>query len=68
MAAQELVTRVREEGDRRVVRTRITAKGLALLADLDAPLADLHRRQLGHLGGERLGALRDLLEAARSSL
>ena len=66
MAAQGLIVRAREAGDRRVVTARITEEGLALLAALDAPLADLHKRQLGHLGPERLTVLKDLLEAARN--
>ncbi len=66
MALQGLVVRERERGDRRVVKTCITNKGLSLLADLDTPLADLHLRQLGHLGGARLEALKELLEAAQA--
>lgn len=64
MALQGLVVRERGSGDRRVVKTRITDRGLSVLADLDAPLAELHLRQLGHLGRERLEALKELLEAA----
>lgn len=67
MALQGFVVRERGSGDRRVVKTRITDKGLSLLAALDAPLADLHLRQLGHLGGARLEALKALLEAAQAS-
>ncbi|CAA9565884.1 MAG: hypothetical protein AVDCRST_MAG86-1054 [uncultured Truepera sp.] len=65
MAVQGLIVRERGSGDRRVVKTRITDKGLSLLADLDAPLANLHLRQLGHLGSERLEALKALLGAAQ---
>lgn len=65
MAAQGLVVRERARNDRRVVNARLTAEGLALLAALDAPLAALHTAQLGHLGPERLAALKALLEAAR---
>ena len=64
MALQGLVVRARGSGDRRVVKTQITDRGLAVLAELDAPLADLHLRQLGHLGNERLEALKTLLELA----
>ena len=32
---------------------------------LDQPVADMHRRQLGHLAPEALRTLSDLLEAAR---
>lgn len=65
MALQGFVVRERQGGDRRVVTTSITGKGLSLLADLDAPVASLHQRQLGHLGPERLRALLSLLEAVQ---
>lgn len=64
MAAQGLVQRERESRDRRVVKTHITDKGLAVLAELDAPLAELHVRHLGRLKRERLEALNILLIAA----
>ena len=64
MTVQGLVTRERGSGDRRVVETRVTDKGLAVLADLDAPLAELHLKQLEHLGDERLAALNALLLTA----
>lgn len=62
MEGQDLIVRERERGDRRVVTISITAKGLALLAEIDAPMAALHARQLEHLGPERLNALLELLE------
>lgn len=62
---RSLVSRCRETEDRRTVLTRITPEGLKLLARLDEPVVAAHRRQLGHLGRERLRALRELLEAAR---
>lgn len=61
-----LVGRKRGDKDRRVVTTRITAKGLQLLKGLDRPVLDVHERQLGHLGRKRMLALIRLLEAARS--
>ena len=63
-----LISRCRETKDRRMVMARITAEGLKLLARLDQPVQDAHRRQLGHLGRERLRALADLLHAARSAV
>ena len=60
-----LVRRTREQKDRRVITTRITEEGLGLLKQLDRPIAELHRRQLGHLGSKRLQALVELLESAR---
>ncbi len=66
LEARRLVARARERADRRVVRTRITEAGLRLLQELDAPIAETHRRQLGHLGSARLRALIRLLDLARS--
>jgi DNA-binding MarR family transcriptional regulator len=60
-----LVERWRCGQDRRVVHTRITAAGLALIAPLDAEVAAMHAGRLGHLGAERLGTLIGLLEAVR---
>ncbi len=61
-----LITRWREERDRRVVQAKITPAGLELLSRLDEPVQAAHRAQLGHLGRERLQALCDLLRAARN--
>ena len=60
-----LISRGREERDRRVVLTRITADGLELLAGLDQPVRDTHRRLLGHVGAENLATLRELLQLCR---
>ncbi len=59
-----LIARAREQQDRRIVRTRITGAGLELLERLDAPVDDLHDRQLGHLSERRLGELKALLVEA----
>jgi DNA-binding MarR family transcriptional regulator len=61
-----LISRCRENADRRTVLTRITPDGLELLARLDGPIQDAHRAQLGHLAPDRLRALTDLLRLARS--
>jgi len=61
-----LTSRCREAKDRRMVQTRITLKGLALLARLDRPVQEAHHRQLGHLGRERLRAISELLSDCRS--
>ncbi len=63
-----LISRWRQAKDRRVVMARITAEGLKLLARLDEPVEERHRKQLGHLGRERLRALTELLRAVRSPL
>jgi len=61
-----LIERRRSTEDRRVVRTRITEAGLALLAELDGPVDDLHERQLGHVPEPRLKELLSIVEEARA--
>src|SRR5690242_18096409 len=63
---RELISRNREEKDRRTVLTRITPAGLKVLACLDEPIQTAHRKQLGHLGRERLRELAELMGLARS--
>jgi DNA-binding MarR family transcriptional regulator len=65
MEAAGLVTRERGGADRRYVHTRITEQGLGLVNQLDQPVADLHRRALGHLDPGELRTLIDLLAKAR---
>lgn len=60
-----LVTRARDAEDRRLVTTRITREGRRLLQDLDAIVADEHRRRLGHLGEAQLRKLVELLGRVR---
>jgi DNA-binding MarR family transcriptional regulator len=62
---RNLIARSRETRDRRMVMARITPEGLDLLARTDEPVREAHRAQLGHLGRERLRALKDLLQLAR---
>jgi len=65
---RELISRCRETKDRRMVMARITPEGLKLLARLDAPVEESHRKQLGHLGRDRLRALTELLHACRTKV
>ncbi|MDE2507136.1 MAG: MarR family transcriptional regulator [Planctomycetota bacterium] len=62
-----LVVRDRSRTDRRVVNVRIIEQGLALLAELDAPVRALHTRMIGHLSREELTELSRLLVKARYS-
>ena len=62
---RELISRSRESKDRRMVMARITPAGLELLARMDEPVREGHRRELGHLGRERLRQLTELLRVAR---
>lgn len=68
MEKRELISRCRETKDRRLVMTRISPQGLKLLAKLDEPVQEIHRKQLGHLGRERLRGLQELLAAARAKI
>ena len=68
MESRALISRAREEEDRRVVKTRITTEGLRVLGELDAPVQELHRRQLHHLRPKELRTLSRLLERARSQV
>jgi len=65
---QQLVGRCREHPDRRRVHVRITARGLALLARLDHPICELHRRQLRHMSPKEQASLIRLLLACRRPL
>jgi DNA-binding MarR family transcriptional regulator len=67
MEKRGLITRERQKDDRRVVKTRITPHGLALLRPLDQPMRDLHKRQFRHMAGARLKTLCDLLEETRAN-
>lgn len=59
--------RDRTDEDRRLVIVRITRAGLDLLARIDRPILDLHRRQLGHMTRADLNELSRLLVLARRS-
>jgi DNA-binding MarR family transcriptional regulator len=61
-----LIARCRETKDRRTVMTHITQEGLELLGRLDEPVQATHRKQLGHLGRERLRDLGELLRCSCS--
>ncbi len=65
---QNFVTRQRCSKDRRVVYIEITDKALDLLTQMDDPLAELHRKLIGHLSRKELKELSRLLEKARQSV
>jgi len=60
-----LIVRARESKDRRIITVRIAPQGLRILAQVDGPIEEFHRRQLGHLGERRLRLLMGLLNTAR---
>jgi len=63
-----LIERERSAEDRRLVSTRVTADGLALLRSLDHRVAETHKRHLGHLTARQLKTLIDLLALAREQV
>lgn len=65
LAELGFIDRERSSGDRRLVTTRITTEGLRLLRQLDQPIADIHKQQLGHMSEQRLHTLIELLSVAR---
>lgn len=66
MQKRGLISRERQTDDRRVVKTRITPAGLALLKSLDQPVRELHKRQFRHMPAARLKTLAELLEDVRA--
>ena len=68
MEAAGLVHRVRSADDRRLVNTTLTARGSTLVDELDAEVAAVHARQLGHLDDTQLRSLIKLLSLARDPL
>ena len=63
---QRLIRRSRDEKDRRIVLTQITAEGLAQLKKLDAVVESCVNGMLGHLNATELHQLIHLLEQARN--
>jgi len=68
MESRGLIARARETQDRRVVKTRITAEGLRLLAELDQPVRELHRSQWRQFPAKQLRQLSNLLDRARENV
>jgi DNA-binding MarR family transcriptional regulator len=62
---RKLIVRLRQDDDRRRVLVRIAPQGRELLARLDAPVCQIHRGQLGHLGPSKLRQLESLLRNCR---
>lgn len=66
MEQMQLVARERSDTDRRLVRTFVTPKGLALVNTLDAHLREFHERRLAHIERRRLKELVETLAAVRN--
>ncbi|HZL91484.1 MAG TPA: MarR family transcriptional regulator [Pirellulaceae bacterium] len=65
LEARGLVERRRPADNRRVVQIGITPAGLELLKQLDDPVRQCGREQLGHLTAAQLTQLTELLRKAR---
>lgn len=65
MESRGLIARARETQDRRVVKARIAEEGLRLLAELDQPVREVHRRQFRRFPAKELRTLLDLLDCIR---
>jgi DNA-binding MarR family transcriptional regulator len=65
LEARGLVRRERGSKDRRVVISRITREGMKLLAAIDGPLEECHRRLMGRVGRKKLVLLIEILESLR---
>jgi DNA-binding MarR family transcriptional regulator len=61
LEARELISRERQATDRRVIMAYITKAGLALLKDLDGPIAEAQTELLNGLSQKDLDALSRLL-------
>jgi DNA-binding MarR family transcriptional regulator len=61
-----LARRTRDKQDRRVIYGKITAEGLRLLREMDAPMEQFGHEMLGHISQSDLRKLIDLLELVRS--
>jgi len=68
MAELGLISRERSDEDRRLVRTRLTAKGLQLVNSLDADLRADHRRRLAMIDRAALTQLVATLDQVRAGL
>lgn len=66
LQAKGLAFRSRDQRDRRVVKVGISEAGLALLTEIDRPLADWIDERLGHVSDGDLRRLSALLERARA--
>ena len=62
-----LVSRARDDEDRRLVTTRISDQGQRLLRDLDELVEEEHQRRLGHLSQKQIRKLIKLLTLVRDT-
>ena len=65
LEAATLVERHRCDQDRRVIYVAIAPRAVEILAEIDEPLVELHKRTLGHMTPDELSTLSELLAKAR---
>lgn len=68
LEAVGLIGRSRSTSDRRFVTTTITQDGLSLLAELDEPVQEMHRKHFAGLDRTKLKTLIDLLDRIREAV
>jgi MarR family transcriptional regulator, organic hydroperoxide resistance regulator len=68
MEGRGLVSRARDEQDRRVVKTQINATGLRLLEEIAPLITAHHRRQFAGFGEKKLRQLVEWMEQLRASV
>ena len=67
METRGLISRARDEQDRRVVKAQITSKGLGLLEELQPLVLAYHRKQFSGFGEKKLRQLVEWMEQVRST-
>jgi DNA-binding MarR family transcriptional regulator len=65
MEARGLISRARDEQDRRVVKAQITAKGLSLLEEIQPLITAHHQKQFAGFGEKKLKQLVEWMEQVR---
>jgi DNA-binding MarR family transcriptional regulator len=67
MESRGLISRARDEQDRRVVKARISHNGLAVLDELQPLILDYHRTQFAGFGEKKLKQLVEWMEQLRAT-
>jgi DNA-binding MarR family transcriptional regulator len=68
MEARALISRARDERDRRVVKTQITEKGLSLLDELQPLIFEYHRQRFAGFSKKELKELIAWMERVRATV
>lgn len=68
LESRGLISRNRDNRDRRAITVKITDQGLEALKSLDKPITEHHQQLLGHLTQKQLQQLISLLELARNNI